>query len=298
MKGFWAHLLLITLFVTGSLAWAHEPLLTADKGVVEEDAFRYSGPLFDAHLHFAEEEAQIFSALEIEAIFERNQVVRAVVSSTPTAGTEQLYQAMPERVIPFYSFYQGFHDKARWAEDESVVVATERALKSGFYRGVGELHLFKEQVESPVFAQVVGLAKQYRLPLQVHGDLAVVDKVFALYPQAKVIWAHLGTQPEPDFLRAALVRYPQGLFIDTSVRDGLLWQNGAMPAQWYDLFVDYPDRFMAAVDTYSVYRWQNFDQVVQQMRTWLGALPPKVAQRIAYQNADDFFATTELNNRE
>ncbi|MBO1922977.1 amidohydrolase family protein [Thiomicrorhabdus sp. 6S3-12] len=287
--------------IAGSLSissvQAHEPevLLASESSAatnhsnMQSDSSVYQGKLFDAHLHYAAEDVQNFSPQQIEAIFDRNQVAFAQVSSAPTDGTEILYRAMPQRIIPFYSFYHGFHDKAKWMDDPAVVPATEKALKSGFYRGVGELHLFKDKVNSPVFQQVVLLAKQHRLPLQVHGDAEVVDKVFELYPQATVLWAHLGTRPEVDFLNAMLQKYPQGLYIDTSVRDGMLLSNGKLNKEWRDLFITHQDRFMAAVDTYSVQRWENFDKVVSNIRDWLGDLPPEVAHKIAYQNAAELF---------
>lgn len=43
---------------------------------------------------------------------------------------------------------------------------------------------------------------------------------------------------------------------------------------------------MVGVDTFSVNRWRNFDQVAERMRHWLNQLPPAVAAKLAHGNAE------------
>lgn len=242
-------------------------------------------PLFDSHLHYGGEDAKYYSPRQVIEVFDRNRIEYAVVSSTPNANTEALYAYAPKRIIPFLGLYETLKDKRDWMHDETVIPRMEKALEKGIYRGVGELHLFAEDRKSAVFKRVVEIAVERGLMLQVHGDAEVVDEVFLIAPTATVLWAHLGTTPEPDFLRDVLKRHPNNLYIDTSVRDKQLLETEVLSAEWQRLFIDYQDRFMIAVDTFSVNRWDTFDSVIKDIHTWLDDLPPEVSKKLAYGNA-------------
>jgi len=246
-------------------------------------------PLFDSHLHYGGEDVKVYSPKQVIEIFDRNKVEYALVSSTPNDGTEQLYHYAPKRIIPFLGLYRTLKDKRDWMWDESVIPRLEKALESGIYRGIGEFHIFAEDRKSPVLKRVVEIAVERDLMLQVHGDAEVLDEIFELAPNVTILWAHLGTTPEPEFLRAVLKRHPNNLYIDTSVRDKQLLETETLSQAWQALFVDYQDRFMIAVDTFSVNRWDTFDSVVQDIHHWLGDLPPEVSKKLAYDNAYHLF---------
>lgn len=241
--------------------------------------------LFDSHLHYGGEDAKHYSPKQIIEIFDRNKIEYALVSSTPNDGTEALYNYAPKRIIPFLGLYRTLADKRDWMWDKSVIPRVETALGSGIYRGLGELHIFAKDRKSPVLKRIVQIAVERNLMLQVHGDAEILDEIFLLAPNITVLWAHLGTRPEPSFLRAVLEKHPQHLFIDTSVRDKQLLNTGGLTPEWRSLFIDYQDRFMVAVDTFSVNRWNTFDLVVKDIRTWLGDLPAEVSRKLAFENA-------------
>jgi predicted TIM-barrel fold metal-dependent hydrolase len=169
-------------------------------------------------------------------------------------------------------------------------------LKKGFWRGIGELHIFARDRHSLVFKQVVTLAAQHRLPLQIHGDPAVIDSVYDMAPGHPVVWAHAGTFPYPDLLADYLRRYP-ALRVDLSVRNERIAPNGKLSDDWYQLFMRYPDRFMVGVDTFSLLRWNNFDKAVASIRYWLAQLPDDIAQQLAYDNAAALFDRTGTRNK-
>lgn len=247
--------------------------------------------LFDSHLHYGDEDVKHFTPSQIMDIFDRNRVEYALVSSTPNDGTERLYKQAPERIIPFLGLYRTLKDKRDWMWDESVISRVEEALESGIYRGIGELHIFAKDKKSPVLKQVVEIADKRNLMLQVHGDAEILDEIFSIAPKVTVLWAHLGTKPEPSFLRSVLEKHPKNLFIDTSVRDKQLLASGGLTKAWRALFIDYQDRFTVAVDTFSVNRWNTFDMVVQDIHRWLSDLPPEVSKKLAYDNAYKLFFT-------
>ncbi len=250
-------------------------------------------PIFDSHLHYGGEDVRVFTPSQIIDIFDRNRVEYALVSSTPNDGTERLYKHAPERIIPFLGVYRTLKNKRDWMYDESVIPRLEEALESGIYRGIGELHIFAKDRKSPVLRQIVKIADKRNLMLQVHGDAEILDEIFLIAPNITVLWAHMGTKPEPGFLRSVLEKHPKNLFIDTSVRDKQLLMNGGLTKEWKALFIDHQDQFTVAVDTFSVNRWKTFDTVVQDIHRWLSDLPPEVAKKLAYDNAYKLFFADE-----
>lgn len=253
--------------------------------------------LIDAHSHYSKADTEAFTPQQIVQILDDNAVEKILITGTPNKGTDQLYNYAPERVIPFLSVYRSKADKANWMHREETVAEAKKALQSGIYKGIGELHIFAKDRKSPVLKGLVELARTHQLPMLIHADAEIIDEVFAINPNAKVLWAHLGTRPEIELLQAMLDKYPNRLFIDTSVRDkkflGNLQTNGPTPnslrPEWREFLIKNQDRMLAAVDTFSVNRWKTYDLVINDIQTWLADLPPEVAQKIAYQNARTFF---------
>lgn len=242
--------------------------------------------LFDAHLHYDAEQRAELPPGEILGILEANGIEHAVVTSTPPGNALALARLAPERIVPFLGVYRSRADKTHWMHDPDLPDRVRQWLAAGDYRGLGELHIFGRDRNSPVLRELVHIAAAHDLVLMIHGDLAIIDRIFAIDPSARVLWAHLGADPDPTVLRAALARHPHGLFIDTSVRDGrLLDERGRLRPAWRALFVAHPNRFVVGVDTYSIQRWQHVDRVTTTVRRWLDQLPPSVAERIGRQNA-------------
>lgn len=241
-------------------------------------------PLFDAHLHYSAADAERYTPADILAILDRNGIQRALVSGTPNDHTAALHRHAPQRIVPFLGLYRDADDKIPWPGDDTLPARVEAALEQGIWRGIGELHLFAGQRHSPVFRRIVEIAAREGLPLQVHGDPAVIDTLYDIAPGQPVIWAHAGTFPCPELLADYLRRYP-ALSVDLSVRDGRIAPEGVLAEEWRLLFQDFPDRFMVGVDTFSLRRWERFDGVVADMRAWLAQLPPEVVRRLAHDNA-------------
>ncbi len=243
-------------------------------------------PLFDAHLHYQADQRAAIPPEEIIAILADNGIEHAVVTSTPPANAQLLAETAPDRIVPFLGVYRDRADKEGWMHDATLPERVERWLAAGDWRGIGELHIFGRDRDSPVLRQLVEIAADGDLVLMIHGDLAIIDHIFEIEPDSTVLWAHLGDRPEPTILRAALARHPQGLFIDTSVRDErFLDARGDLLPEWRALFIAHPRRFVVGVDTYSLPRWRRFDDAANTIRQWLDQLPASVARRIARENA-------------
>lgn len=243
-------------------------------------------PLFDTHLHDNAVDAQApGTILEILA---RNGIERAVVTSIPPERVLALYRLAPGRIVPLLGVYRSPAEKAHWHADPDLPNRVAASLAAGPWRGIGELHLFAGQRHSPVFRRLVELAVAHDQVLLLHADPAVIDAVFELAPQARVIWAHAGAYPYPPLLEDYLDRYP-GLYIDLSMREARIAPDGRLDPAWETLLIERADRFLVGVDTFSAARWREYDRIAGQIRAWLEQLPADVAQAIASGNARRLF---------
>ena len=247
-------------------------------------------PMIDAHAHYSMPDAQVLSPDAVMEKLGAATVSRLVVTSSPPQLAQQLYRHAPQRVIPLLGVYGSDLDKGNWMHDPSLPARVETWLAEGRWAGIGELHLFAADARNPVFERLVKLADAQRLVLMIHGDEGVVGRAFELAPEIRVLWAHLGTQPQPQRLARMLERHPQQLWIDTSVRDERIAPGGRLLPEWRALFERYPDRFVAAVDTFSVNRWQQYEAVVAQIRAWVGTLPEPLPSNLLHDNAARLFA--------
>ena len=253
--------------------------------------------LIDPHSHHERDYETEFDCADVIAALDAASVERVLITSRGNHSSQLCFKRYPDRIIPFYSVYGGALDKQTWMHQPAKIDEAQAALESGEFSGIGELHIFAQDRESEVLAGLVGLARQHRLPMLIHGDAEVIETVFTLNPKARVLWAHLGTEPEIELLQQLLDRYPEGLYIDTSVRDTLLLgnpivngpQRNRLTPDWHAFLVRNQDRLLVAVDTYSLNRWRNYAEVADQIRLWLWQLPPSVATKLSYTNAQRFF---------
>lgn len=77
--------------------------------------------------------------------------------------------------------------------------------------------------------------------------------------------------------------------IALSVREDLVATDGVLNEDWEMLLVEYPDRFLVGVDTYSSQRWVKLKQVTQQIRQYLNGLPEDTKKALAYKNVQRLF---------
>lgn len=247
-------------------------------------------PIFDAHSHYSLSDSFSYTPKQIAAKLNQNNIIGAVITSTPTNRAEALYHQAPNLIIPFLSLYKTKANKPNWMNDITTLKDIEAQLEAFPYRGIGEFHIFKKDTYSPVLEGVIRIAAKRNLTILIHGDSEIIDRIFELEPNLTVIWAHLGTQPEHDFLSHMLTCYPNNLYIDTSVRDRSFVDNkGKLKPEWKDFFIQHQDKMLAAVDTFSTQRWQRYPLALASIRLWLNQLPEPARQKIAYRNAQQLF---------
>jgi len=216
----------------------------------------------------------------------------AILSSTPNDGTLALHAAYPDRFIPFLRPYRKTRDLASWGEerrswykDPQTVPFLEQELARGIFHGIGEFHVDGHEVDTPVMRGLVRLAKERGLWLMAHSDAEAIEKLFAFDPQAKILWAHTGMSEPAARVAQLLERYPQ-LFGELSYRSGV---SGGLSAEWRELLLRFPDRFVYGSDTWVPSRWTEVKTLTSEARDWLSSLPAPVAENIAHRNAERLF---------
>jgi hypothetical protein len=251
-------------------------------------------PLFDGHIHYGMGAPQEYSPQQVIEIFNRSGISRALVSSTPNAGTRKLYEAFPERVVPSLRPYHRTNDlttwtreRASWYRNPATVEFIERELQRGIYRAIGEFHVNGNEVDTPVMRRIVDIAVAAQLPLHAHSDLPAIQLLFEFNPAARIIWAHAGMNATPADIGAMLQRYP-ALWAELSYRDDIA-PGGKLDSAWRELFLRYPERFMAGSDTWIPARFDEVERIAGDYRGWLAQLPEGVARRIAHDNLAELF---------
>ena len=127
--------------------------------------------------------------------------------------------------------------------------------------------------------------------LHAHSDVAALEILFSLYPDARIIWAHTGFSLSTAEVERMLRTYP-GLVAELSYRSGISDGAGKISAEWRQLFERHPERFLRGSDTWINERWDQYGQIMSSYRPWLEQLPPGVARQIAWGNAVRLFALT------
>ena len=273
-------------------------LLLAATGLAQ--AADYSGPLFDAHLHYNEEAyGGPHPLADVLARMQRNGVRAIIANSRPNDGTKSLADSAQTRaagvtVVPFIRLYRNRADYDNWFRDETIytMVQTEfaRGTAAGPYRGIGEFHLYDSaNANGPVAKKLMVFAQDKQLAVLAHVDDVAIDLLMAHAPGARLIWAHTGIGGAPAArVQALLEKYPR-LMGELSYRPGLTCGEGTLCPEWRALILKYPGRFLIGSDTWVNQRWLYYDELMRGYRHWLGDLPPEVARRIAWDNGARLF---------
>jgi hypothetical protein len=244
-------------------------------------------PIFDTHIHYSQDAWAQYSPEEALAILDRAGVRKALVSSTPDDGTLMLYRLAPERIVPILRPYRTRADMSTWTRDPSVLEYVEERLAWGYYRGIGEFHLAAGEATALVPRRFADLAAERDLFLHAHADAVGVGELLQLRPDIKVLWAHAGLGAGPATVSGLMDLHPN-LWIELALRTDVA-PGGVLTPEWAALFERHADRVMVGTDTWITSQWTRLPDLMADVRAWLGRLPPDVAERIAYRNAERLF---------
>lgn len=240
-------------------------------------------PIFDAHIHYSHDAWSMLPPAEAIAVLRKAGLRKALVSSSSDDGTQKLYDAAPDLIVPELRPYRTRGELSTWLRDPTVIQHLEDRLARYKYVGIGEFHVFGADADLPVMRRVVELAKSHGLILHLHGDAEAIDRVFAQDPTARILWAHSGFD-RPERLRPMLSKYAN-LWADLAVRSDHA-SGGKLDPEWLKLFTEFPDRFMLGTDTYTPERWHYVAEHASWSRAWLADLPRDLAEKLAYRNAE------------
>jgi len=264
----------------------------------------YTGPLFDAHLHYNDEAANGPHPLaDVLGRMQRSGVRAVLANSRPNDGTHALAASPLARqagvtVVPFLRLYRNRADYDNWFRDETIYTMVERELARGTgagpFRGIGEFHLYDSRnANGPVARKLMALAEEKQLAVLAHVDDAAIELLMAATPSkgqnVRLIWAHTGIGGVPVArVEQMLARYPL-LMGELSYRPGLTCEGGKLCPEWRALMLKYPQRFLVGSDTWVNGRWDSYEALMRGYRTWLGDLPADVARRIGWENGARLF---------
>jgi hypothetical protein len=253
----------------------------------------YEGPIFDAHLHYNDDafgHVSVGSAMEL---FSKNGVKAILANSRPNDGTRALYEAHRKAppagisVVPFIRVYRARADYGTWHANPEIAAMIEEEAKRGYYRGVGEFHIFGREAASGVVRRIVNFAVANDFVLHAHCDEEALELLFSHNPRARIIWAHTGFSTPLARLEELFARYPL-LWGELSYRWDVAEEGRLVPA-WKAFFTKHAGRFLVGSDTWVTQRWQSYPETMATYRRWLGELPPEVAARIAWGNGARLF---------
>jgi hypothetical protein len=273
---------------------------------------RGAAPLADVHVHYKWSQEDVTSARQAVDTLIAHDIALAVVIGTPAEYALRLERLAPDRIVPIWSPYQVPGDWSTWAYDRGVLERARRALASGAYQGIGELHLiggFSPHWQSPVISGLAQLAAEFDVPLLLHTEMsqaAYVKSLCRSEPKTRFLWAHAGAVLTAAQVGEVMSACPN-VWAELSARDPwrfvgnpIAGTDGALLPAWRALVDTYPDRFMIGSDpVWPVERldswdqadtgWQEYSRFVGFHRGWMRRLPPDLERKLRLTNALAFF---------
>ena len=266
-------------------------VFAAALGLLALDGAGAQAPLriFDAHLHYNQEPSPFYELDKVLEIFRRNNVTGILATSRPNKGTQQLVDAKsPDLwVVPFIRPYRQRSDIQTWFEDPAIWELIQSEYRRGYYRGIGEFHIYGKAAAGDQVRRIVNFAVERELWLHAHCDEEALLLLFGHNPKARIIWAHTGFSTAPERVRE-MDQHP-GLMGELSYRGGITDGGGKLSAAWRALFASHSSRFVIGSDTWINERWFAYDGLMRTYRDWLAQLPQDQARRIAHGNAERLF---------
>ncbi len=240
-------------------------------------------PIADTHIHYSHDAWEVVPTAEVIGLMRKAGLRLALVSSSNDDGTQRLYTAAPDLIVPSLRPYRTRGEIGSWVRDDSVVQHVQERLGRYRYAAIGEFHVSGSDADLPVVRRIVQLARQHNLILHAHSDADAIERLFAQWPQARILWAHSGFD-RPANVRAMLRKHPR-LWADLAFRNDH-GGGGKVDPEWREAFREFPDRFMVGTDTFTPERLHYIPEHASWSRAWLADLPADLAERIAWKNAE------------
>jgi predicted TIM-barrel fold metal-dependent hydrolase len=248
-----------------------------------------SVPIFDAHIHYKKPAWGPYPPETVIEMMDRSGVAMGLVSSTPDAGTITLWEHAPQRIVPELRPYHGDAGSSNWMGATGMVDYLRDRLEKYPHEGIGEFHIRRiDAADEPLLREVVAMAKDRNIPVHVHSGAAPVRLLYRLEPALTVIWAHAGMSEPAALVEEMMAEYAT-LYADTSFREREILDGNGIDPDWRRLIERFPERFMVGTDTWVNGQWANYASLISLNRQWLGHFPRRIAEMIAFGNAERLF---------
>jgi hypothetical protein len=271
----------------------------------------FQPPAFaDIHLHYNWDHSEYISVDEVIEKLQRNNVVLAVVSSVPSDFAGRLAAAEPEWIVALYSPYYKAGNRHDWYFDNGVLAASRKALESGEYAGLGEVHLVAgvgPRRDNPIFTGLIELAREFNVPMLLHTDASSYRYLLPICrtnPDLRILWAHAGGILDTQQLNLLLAECGN-VWLDLAARDpwhygGFVDDNGLLDPAWKEFITANQDRIMVGTDpvwnAHQMYKWYEadqgwnyYEQLLRYHHAWIEQLPASIQQKLRLTNAQIYF---------
>lgn len=255
------------------------------------DEKRYAGRLFDGHVHYSHQVWEVYDTAAALKMLDDAEVRGALTSSTPHEGTQRLLDAKHPRVkiVPLFRPYTPKKGSTTWHKYPDRIASAKAAMETALHQGLGEVHIQLPVVlDSEPLQKLIRQVADKGMFIQPHSDYEVVERLFKIAPNSKIIWAHAGFADPPKVISWMMDRH-ENLWAELSYREDEINDVDGIDPQWKALFLRHPDRFMIGSDAWNVDRWYAFNSIIEENRLWLGHLPKDVADMIAHGNGEQLF---------
>jgi hypothetical protein len=243
-------------------------------------------PIFDAHVHYSHDAWENLPPKDAIAILRKAGLSRALVSSSGDEGTQRLATEAPDLVLPSLRPYRTRGDIATWVRDDSVVAFPRGPTRAQPVRRHRRVPSLRRRCGSAGAAADGDAREGTRSCTACSFRSDAIERIYRQDPAARILWAHSGFE-RPEAIRALLARHKN---LGATSRFVVNRAAAAkVPAEWRALFTEFPDRFVVGTDTYTPERWHYIVEHAAWSRAWLADLPPALAERIAWRNADALF---------
>ncbi len=212
--------------------------------------------IHDGHIHYDEDVWEMLPPPDAIKMLRQQNIQRALVSGTPTEGAEMLYREAPELVIPMLRPYGSWRHRYFWFKDPELKAYLEGHLSRVPYRGFGEFHVFGKHMDSSPIEDMIAIARERNLVIHPHTDPEGMRILLAKTEGIPVLWAHGGFD-EPVSLLREFMENNDHFYVELSLRDEMLEEDGSLRPEWRRFLLDYPDRFLIGMDTYNPSRWAD-----------------------------------------
>jgi predicted TIM-barrel fold metal-dependent hydrolase len=206
---------------------------------------------------------------------------------------------------------------------ENILKRLSRDLDSGECAGIGEIGVYhfrkhgrQKVIQYPPnfvpFLRIVDLLAKKGKWLDLHAEPVTpegqsfekqvfggIELLFRRNPDLKLILSH-SAMTNPVNVRRILLKYPNVMMNIKIVRKHHKWRNfepitnpeGELYEDWAQLFEEMPERFMIGTDSKfgrKSFETSKYKKKIKRIRHILGALTPRAARLIAYENARKLF---------